>query len=173
MLVNGIDADSSLAPYNAQHAAIMHGRQQMSGSVRQPAPVVPDCAVRKIVIYFARVCLTALSHKSQHKLRAFLARGRPFSRCFGRHTGVRARVHECLNCVCHESVHDEEVFLDRQLRVESFEVAGVVIFCAMTQHKILSARGRTDRIGLYKTHAMERGFQWDRLEKTTSNGIAP
>src|SRR5438045_1566887 len=83
VLVNGVNADSALPPYNAQHAAIMHGRQQMSGSARQPAPVIPDCAVLKIVIYFARVCLTALSHKSQHELCAFLARSRPFSRSFG------------------------------------------------------------------------------------------
>src|SRR5260370_36701414 len=145
----------------------------MSGSVRQPAPVVPDSAVRKIVVYFARVSFTALPHKSQQELRAFLARGRPFSRSFGRHTSLRAWVHERLNRLCHEPVHDEEVFLDVQLRIEPFEIAGVIIFCAMAQYKVLGTRGRTDRIGLDKAHALESSFQCGRLEKTAGNGIAP
>src|SRR5260370_6983352 len=110
----------------------------MSGSVRQPAPVVPDSAVRKIVVYFARVSFTALPHKSQHEVRTFLARGRPFSRSFGRHTSLRAWVHERLNRLCHEPVHDEEVFLDPQLRIEPSDTPARPIFCPLTQYKVSS-----------------------------------
>ena len=46
----------------------------------------------------------------------------------------------------------------------TFEVPGVVIFYAMAQYEILSPRGRPDRIGLNKTHAIEGGFQCSRRE---------
>ncbi len=82
-------------------------------------------------------------------------------------------MHESLNRFCHEPVHDEEVFLDPQLRIEPFEIARVIIFCAMAQYKILGTRRRTDRIRLDKPYALEGAFQCSRPEKTASNGIAP
>ena len=41
---------------------------------------------------------------------------------------------------------------------EPFEIAGVVIFCAMAQYKVLSTRRRTDRIGLDKAYTLEGAF---------------
>ncbi len=54
-----------------------------------------------------------------------------------------------------------------------YNFAGAIIFCAMAQYKVLGTRGRTDRIGLDKAHALESAFQCGHLEKTASNGIAP
>ena len=82
-------------------------------------------------------------------------------------------MHQRLKRLRHKSVRDEEVFLDLELRIQSLEVPGVVIFCAMAQDEVLSARRGTDWIGLDKTQALECGFQGSRLEKTTSNGISP
>ena len=82
-------------------------------------------------------------------------------------------MNERLNRSCHEPVHDEEVFLNVQFRIEPFEIAGVIILCAVAQYKVLRTRGRTDRIGLDKAHSLEDAFQCSRLEKTAGNCITP
>ena len=129
--------------------------------------------MRKMFIHLARVYFPAFPHKFQHELREFLARGGPGSWSFSRHIDIRARMHQRLKRLRHKPVHDEEVFLDLKLRIKPFEVSGMIIFCAMAQYEILSARWGTDWIGLDKTQALEGGFQCSRLEKTTSNGISP
>src|SRR6476660_3217568 len=82
-------------------------------------------------------------------------------------------MYQRLKCLRHKPVHDEEVFLDLELRIQPFEVSGVIIFYAMTQYEVLGTRRRTDRIGLDKTHPIEGAFQCSRLEKTTGDGIPP
>src|SRR5437762_2908483 len=84
-----------------------------------------------------------------------------------------AELHRRLKRLCHKSIHDKEVFLDLELRIQPFEISGVIIFYAMAKYEVLSARGRTDWISLDKIHLLERGFQCSRLEKRASNGIAP
>src|SRR5215510_1887682 len=143
----------------------------MSGGAGQAAPIILDAAVRKMIIYFARMYLAAFSYKFQHALREFPARGRPGSTSFGRHIDFRTGMHQRLKTLRHKPVHDEEIFLDLELRVQPFEVPGFVIFNAMAQYQVLSARGRTDRIGLDKTHAIKGAFQCSWLEKTTSDGV--
>ena len=82
-------------------------------------------------------------------------------------------MHQRLKRLCHKSIHDKEVFLDLELRIQPFEISGVIIFYAMAKYEVLSTRGRTDWISLDKIHPLERGFQCSRLEKRASNGIAP
>src|SRR5262249_13264759 len=145
----------------------------MSGGTGQAAPIILDAAVRKMIIYFARMYLPALSYKFQHKLREFPARGRPGSRSFGRHIDFRTGMHQRLKRLRHKPVHDEEIFLDLDLRIHPFEVPGMVILYTMTQDEVLSTRRRSDRIGLNKTHAIKRAFHCSRLEKTTGYSISP
>ena len=89
----------------------------MGGDAGKAAPIIPDAAVRKMVIHFARVYFPAFPHKSQHELRKFLARGRPGSRSFGRHIDIRARMHQRLKRLRHKPVSEEKVFLDLKLRI--------------------------------------------------------
>jgi len=89
----------------------------MGGGAGQAAPIIPDAAVRKMGIDFARVYFAAFPYKIQHELSEFLARGGPGSRCFGRHIDVRAGMHQALKRLRHEPIHDEEVFLDLELRI--------------------------------------------------------
>src|SRR2546423_12567142 len=120
----------------------------MRRSARQAAPVVPDPAVRKMLIHIARVCFPPFPHKFQQELRTFPARGRPRTRSFGWLMDHRAGMHQRLKRLCHKSIHDKKVFLDLELRIQSFGVSGVIVFYAMTMYECLSVRGRTDWISL-------------------------
>jgi hypothetical protein len=60
------------------------------------SPIIPDAAVRKIVIYFAWVYLPAFFDKFKHEPREFPARGRPGSGSFGRHIDLRTGMHQRL-----------------------------------------------------------------------------
>jgi hypothetical protein len=64
-------------------------------------------------------------------------------------------MHERLHFPGHEAVIDEEVFFDAELLVAAFEIAGTIIFHAMTQNQILSAGWCADRIGLHETHLLQ------------------
>ena len=68
-------------------------------------------------------------------------------------------MHQRLYGARHEAVVDEEIFLDVELRVAAFEVAGTVVLDAMTQYQVLSARRRANRIGLHKAQPVESAFQ--------------
>src|SRR5436190_6201509 len=126
-----------------------------------------------MIIYFAWVYRTTFPHELQQELCALLASGRPRSSTFGRYTSSRARMHQRLYGPCQETVDDEKIFFDAKLRVQTFKVAGMVVFYAMTQYEVLSTSGRTDRVGLDKTHSLESAFQCGGLEKTASDRKAP
>ena len=64
-------------------------------------------------------------------------------------------MHQGLYGSRHIAVDDEEVLLNTELLVLSFQVAGAIVFDPMAQDEILSARWRADRIGLYKAQLME------------------
>src|SRR5215217_8037679 len=104
----------------------------MRRRVRRTAPIVFDRAMREITIYLARMHGTVCPHKFQQKTRLFLARGRPSVRTFGRHTGVRTRMHQRLYGSRQETVHDKEILFDAESWIQAFEIAGMVILNAMT-----------------------------------------
>ena len=161
-----------LPPYYPQHAAVMHGCQQMRRRVRRTAPIVFDRAVREIIIYFARMHCTAFPHKLQQKTGPFLARGGPSARAFRRHTRVRTRMHQRLYRSREKTVHDKEILFDAEPWVQAFEIAGMVILNAMTQYQVLGTSGRTDRVSLNKAESVESTFQCRGLEKTAGDGKA-
>src|SRR5215468_10603951 len=106
----------------------------MRRRLRRTAPIVSDRAMREITIYFARMNCTTFPHKLQQKPRSFLARGGPWPRAFGRHTRVRTQMHQRLYRSREKTVRNKEIFFDTEPRVEAFEIAGTVIFNAMTQY---------------------------------------
>src|SRR5213075_3418998 len=170
--MRSVDAHATVPPCYPQHAAIMHGCQQMRRRVGRPAPIVFDRPVRKITICFARMHCTAFPHKLKQKTVSLLARGGPRIRTFGRHTRVRTRMHQRPYRSCEKTVHDKEILFDAESWVQAFEVAGMVILNAMTQYQVLSTSGRTDWISLNKAESVESTFQGRGLEKTAGDGKA-
>src|SRR5437588_11115761 len=127
----------------------------MGRGVRGATPVVLHRAVREMIIYFARVHRPAFAYELQQELCVFLARGGPGLTAFGRDAGVRARMHQHVYGSCHEAINEEEVLLDTELRVATFEVAGTVVLDTVAQNQVLSARRGADRVGLHKAQLME------------------
>src|SRR5262245_31993108 len=96
MPMRSVDAHTPLPSYYAEHSAVLHRFQQMRRRVRRTAPIVSDCAVREIIIYFPRMHCTAFLYKLQQKTGLLLARGVPSARAFRRHTSVRTWMHQRL-----------------------------------------------------------------------------
>jgi hypothetical protein len=115
--------------------------------------------MRKVVIDFLRVYDAAFAHEFQHKLSSLLTRARPRYAAFRRDTAVRTRMHECLNFCGYETVIDEKIFVDAQFGVTALQITGPVARHAMAQDQILGAGGRTNRVGLHKSHAVEGTLQ--------------
>ena len=59
-------------------------------------------------------------------------------------------MHQRVHFARHEAVVDEEVLLDRQLRIAALEVTGTVVDDAMAQRQVLRACRRADGIGLHE-----------------------
>src|ERR1035438_71177 len=133
----------------------MHGIQEMSRSVRLASPVVLHLAVGEIIVDFLRMHDAALAHEIQQEFGSLSARGRPWQAAFGRGAAIGTRMHVRLQSPGHETVVDKEIFVDAELCVATFEIAGAVILDAMTQDQVLSARWSANGIGLDETHAME------------------
>ena len=55
-----------------------------------------------------------------------------------------------------ESIVDEEVFFDRELRITALKVASPIVAHAMAQDQILGARWCANWIGLDKAQALDR-----------------
>src|ERR1700678_4197845 len=111
-----------------------------------------------MVIYLAWMHRTACAYELQQKLCLLPACSGPGSTALGSGAGIRARMHQRLYGARHETVVDKDVLLNAELRIATFEVAVTVILHSMTQHQILSARRRTDRIGLYEAQPLEGAF---------------
>src|ERR1035437_8427944 len=172
MLVGSVDADAALAPRYTQRPPIVHGSEQMCRSVRRTTPVVGHFAVREMVIDFARMNRTAFAYELQEALSLLPVCGGPLPMDFT-YIGMRARMHERLYRPGHNAVYDEKVLLDAEPRVQAFEIAGPVVFDAMAQHQVLSARWSTNGIGLYEAPLVERAFQRGRCEEASGDGEAP
>ena len=119
MLMRSVDTYATVAPCHTQHAAVMHGSQQMRRRVRGTAPIVSDRAVREIIIHFAGVHITALPNKLQQKLCPLFLSIRP-GLAFGRHTSIRTRMHQSLYRSREKTVDDKEILFDSELWVKAF-----------------------------------------------------
>ncbi len=80
------------------------------------------------------------------------------------------RMHQRLNSTRQESVVDEEVLLDAELRVATLEVAGTVALHPVAQDQVLRPRGGANRISLNESKLMKRAFQHRRWEKAAGDG---
>src|SRR5205807_3245790 len=122
-------------------------------------PVILDLTVREVFIDLARMHAAAVTHEIQQQLSPLAPRRRPGQSVLSWHAAIRPWMHKRLKFPRDESVIDEKVFLDAELRVSTFQVACAVVLHAMTQDEILSPGGCANRVGLRKLHPMPRPLQ--------------
>src|SRR5579864_1889220 len=125
-----------------------------------------------MAVYFARMHGTAFAYELQQEPCLLPACSGPGLTAIGRDASIRAGMHQRLYGSCHEAIDDEEVLLDAELRVETFEVTGTVILDSMAKDQVLSARRRADRIGLHKAQPVEGAFQRGGCEEAAGDGKA-
>ena len=165
MLVRRIDTDTSFAARDAKETTVVHRFQQMRRRARSAAPVVPHRSVRELRVHFARVHGAALAHERQHRLGMRAA-------CFGPRFHSAPRVHQRLYGPRKEAVVEKVVFLDRQRRIQAFQVAGAVVAHAMAQGEILRARRCANGIGLHEAEPVQRSLKCGGREKAARDGEA-
>ena len=71
----------------------------------------------------------------------------------------------------HEAVSIEKVFFQLELWIPFLQIACPVMLYSMTQNQVLSPRWGSNRIGLYKTDALDRLPQRRRLEQRRRYGM--
>jgi hypothetical protein len=121
--------------------------------------------VREVRVDLARMRLSALAHEGEQSLGAL-----PSPRAHA--AGDGARVHQRLVRARQESVVDEEVFLDGELRVLALDVARAVALDAVPERQILRACWRADRVGLYEAEAFDGALQRGRREQAARHRVA-
>ena len=114
-------------------------------------------------IDLARMNDAARLDESEHGFHLGAGLGR-----FGRHG---ARMHERMMIARQESVVDEKVFFQPQLRVEAFQIACPVSRHPMAQGQVLRPSGRADGIRLDESQFMNRSLERGRLEQRARNRI--
>jgi len=120
----------------------------------------------------------ACLHKLEQQLRLLFARGRPVrgtQRICKLLTGLvhlEPRMHQGVHRARHETVVDEEIFLDSEFRVAAFEIAGAIIFHTMAQRKILRSCRSANRIGLHEAESVESALQGGGREKVAADSKA-
>ena len=156
-----VDPDAPRPPRHAQHAAVVHVVEQVCGRGRRAAPVVRDRAVREMFVDLARMHRLARAHEREHLLGSL-----PPHR-----NGRRGpRVHQRVNSARQESVVDEEVLLDAELRVATLEVARPIALHAVAQRQVLRPRRGANRVSLNEPKLVQRAFQRRRWEKAAGDG---
>jgi hypothetical protein len=105
------------------------------------------------------------AHKGQHLLGASLHPGVPGAR-------RAARMQQGKGFATQETVVEEEGFFDRQARVTALQLAGAIVLNTLREDQILSASGRTHRVGLDKAQARNGPRQGGGLEKTARDRVA-
>jgi hypothetical protein len=67
-----------------------------------------------------------------------------------------AWMHQAEHPVGDEAVVDEEILMNAEARVLALQVPRLVVRDAVTQHQILSACGRSNRVSLHEPKCLER-----------------
>jgi len=121
--------------------------------------------VGKVLVHLARVDNSVYTHEVEHGLRLLPTRlGPRLARGAGMHQRVqRAR---------HEAVVDEEVLLDRQLRIATLEITGTVVDDAVAKNQVLRSRGGADGIRLNEAELCDGLREGRRPEERARNGVA-
>ncbi len=94
------------------------------------------------------------AHEAEDGLDPFSLRGGPSAE-------AGARMHECMDGACHESIVDENVLLELERRVAPFQVASPVAHNPMPQRQVLRAGRGPYRVRLHEAEPahglLERG----------------
>src|SRR6185312_6456729 len=72
-----------------------------------------------------------------------------------------------------ETVDNEEILLDIQLRIAPLEITRSIILHSMAQDEILRSGRRANRISLHKFHLMKRALQRRWFEEIPRHGKLP
>ncbi len=160
----GVDTHPAVAPRHAQQAAVVQAVEQFGAGIRRTAKPVAHLAMREIRVHLARVHGALRAHEFKHRLCLRPAR-------LGPHGARYARMHQRLMLARHETVVDEEVFFDRQLRIAALQVTGAVTRDAVAQRQVLGARRRAKRVGLDEAQPGNRPRQRGRFEQAARDGI--
>src|ERR1051326_7790153 len=107
----------------------MHAIQQMCSCIGRTTPVVFRFPMREPLAHFARMDRSPLPYKLQNQLCPL-----PI------HPGdtvIGAGMHQFLNSTGDEPIVDEEIFVDIELLVLTFEVACTIVFYSMAQDQVL------------------------------------
>ena len=81
-----------------------------------------------------------------------------------------ARMHQRLQRAGDEAVVDEEVLVNVEARVATFEIAGAIARDAVAERQILSPGRRADRIRLDKRERIECALERGRRKQTARDG---
>jgi hypothetical protein len=160
-----VQPNSALAARNAQHPAVVHGIQQLRRCVARTNEPVGRLAMGEVRVGLARVDHAALAHEIQYRIR--LAPTRLRSRL-----PRRARVHQRMQAARDEAVVDEEVFLDWELWIAAFEIAGAVVAGAVAEDQVLRACGGADGVGLEEAELGDGFGEGGWLEERAVDGVA-
>ena len=74
-------------------------------------------------------------------------------------------MHQRVQRSCDVAVVNEKIFLNVEFWVETFKIAGMIVFDPMSQDQILRARRRPDRIRLHETQALQGLIERGRFGK--------
>ena len=158
MLVHGVDADPGLSPYHAQQSPVVHRIHQVGRRARGAAPVVGDGAVREVRVDLAWMHGAVRADEVEQRADVPAARRSPRRR-------TAARVHQRLHRAGDEAVVDEDVFVNVEARVATFEIAGAIARHAVTKREILRAGRRADRVRLDEAEHVECALQRGRRKR--------
>jgi len=162
-LARRVNPNARLAAKDAKQPLVVQGIEQVRRRVRRPTPVVCDPAVREMTIHFPRMRCATFAHERKHALRSRIARGWP-------QRPNRPRMHQGLERSSHESVIDEDVLFDLQHGILLLEIAGSITIDTKTERQILSARRRSDWIGLHEPENIDRTRQGRRPPQAADDG---
>jgi hypothetical protein len=122
--------------------------------------------VIELLVHLTRMRLTQPADEVEHGVRPL-----PLRRCPPGADG--ARVHERVDLRRHEPVVDEEVFLDLEPGVASFETASPISGQALTKNEVLRPGRRLNRIGLHESEGVERVLEIARDKEASADGVSP
>src|SRR4029077_4847400 len=114
-----------------------------------------------------------LAHEIKQLLSPLAPRGWPWQSVLGWYAAIGPRVHQRLKFPRDESIIDEKVFLDAELRVSTFQIACIVVLDAMTKDEVLGPGRRSNRVGLHKLHPMQGALQSGRWKQALRHQKPP
>src|SRR6266853_3305527 len=112
----------------------------MSGGVRRTAPVVLHSAMRKMLIYFARMHCAARSDKLEQLLRPLSFGAGQWQTNVVHRNSRLPRMHQRMQRGGHKAIRDKEVFFDVEGLVTSLEFTSAIMLYPMPQDQILGPR---------------------------------